>query len=71
MKAIGYAVAIENQTILVATVSPTRRAALVNWLSLNVGLTPNWATDEQIERSWVQHGPLHHAALITVDIIGR
>ena len=51
-KAEAYAV-IENDKIDVRTVSPTRRAAIVNWLVVNRGcLILRTTTDEGIEDLW-------------------
>ena len=53
IEAEGWAV-IDGQGVLnVRTVSPTRRAAIVNWLLTDKGLMAfDVATDEQIERQW-------------------
>lgn len=54
--AYGLAVLEENGTINVRTVSPTRRAAIVNWLCTERGmLATHIATDSSIEAAWVHH----------------
>jgi len=52
MHADGWAVIVNNE-ILVSTVSPTRRGAIVNWLwtYMHWRLT-NQDTDAQIEEIW-------------------
>ena len=55
-KAEGYAVILGDE-IDVRTVSPTRRAAIVNWLVVNRRVPIlNSTTDEQIEQLWNKHG---------------
>ncbi|WP_029581970.1 hypothetical protein [Bradyrhizobium sp. URHD0069] len=52
MSVTGYAI-LSFGLIEVATVSPTRRGALVNWL-VTTARRPiyAWTTDEEIERHW-------------------
>lgn len=52
MQAEGWAV-IDCTRIDVSTVSPTRRAAIVNWLVTRAGrFISTSTTDEQIEAYW-------------------
>jgi hypothetical protein len=52
MKAEAWAV-VEGGKINIRSVSPTRRAAIVNWLCTEVKmLALNTATDVDIERVW-------------------
>lgn len=54
-KVEGYAVVLDER-IDIRTVSETRRAAIVNWLVVNM-ICPifNHTTDEQIELIWEQN----------------
>jgi hypothetical protein len=63
----GYAV-ISFGVIEIATVSPTRRGALVNWL-VTTARRPiySWTTDAEIERHWRECKGSDHEA-IEVDI---
>ncbi len=47
----GWAVA-EDGVFDIRSVSPTRRAALVNWLHVNVVPIPAAARDDEIEAAW-------------------
>ena len=52
MEADGWAV-IEDIGLDLRSVSPTRRAALVNWLVTRKNMMATiYTTDEQIERMW-------------------
>ena len=52
-KADGWAVINRHNAIEVRTVSPTRRAAILNWLLTDRGLmATHVATDKLIERQW-------------------
>lgn len=48
----GYGVAVGGK-LDVRTVSPTRRAAIVNWLCLSGYAVLNSATDADIEQGWI------------------
>lgn len=62
----GWAV-IEDNEIDVATISPNRRSAIVNWLIVHHGIRLTVDTpDNEIERLWAKsHG---HAKVMVVDI---
>jgi methyl coenzyme M reductase beta subunit len=62
----GYAV-IEQGQIDIRSVSPTRRAAIVNWLvtAKRLVATHN-TTDEQIERAWQAHKGGAEAVIVTI-----
>ncbi len=69
MKAYGYAI-IEGGEIDVRTVSPTRRAAIVNWLVIHRSkMIYAAATDEEIEKLWELYGGA--VTLREVEIIRR
>jgi hypothetical protein len=62
----GWAI-IENGRINVRTVSPTRRAAIVNFLVVERGiLVMDSATDEQIEQKWKQ---MRSQAVVTEIVV--
>ena len=64
--ATGWAIRLSDGEIDVRTVSPTRRAAIVNWLVLNgTEISIMW-TDDQIEAAWKAKGLYVHD--IEVDI---
>lgn len=57
----GFAIKLlNNDSILVDTVSSTRRAAIVNWLHVYGGWTPRGhASDAEIEREWMTRKTQH------------
>lgn len=57
----GFAIKrLNDDSILIDTVSPTRRAAIVNWLHVYGGWTPRGHTsDAEIEREWVARKTQH------------
>ncbi len=61
MRATGYAVVCDSE-IDMRTVSPTRRAAIVNWLYVHGIPLYCSTTDEEIEAFWdvlmAQHGAI-------------
>lgn len=64
--ATGWAIRLSDGKIDVRTVSPTRRAAIVNWLCVH-GMTPTiHATDADIEATWLAYG--QYVQDIEVDI---
>jgi len=64
----GWAVK-QNGQILVATVSPTARAAVVNWLVVAAKVpVMNHNTDKEIETMFVQYGERAGAELVGVEI---
>ena len=67
--ATGWAVA-EHDKILVKTVSPTRRAAIVNFLVVERSMAIlNHHSDHDIERWWTKYGG--RAEVIEVDIVRK
>ncbi len=64
----GYAVILDNK-IDVKTVSPTRRAAKVNWLVVNM-LCPIYTTttDDQIEQMWSDLASGAFVAEVTISL---
>lgn len=72
--AVGFAV-VQGDVIDVRTVSPTRRGALVNWLTVMPGVSvfANWS-DHAIEKTWesrVKHFPgteCRHVTIITSEV---
>jgi len=67
MKAFGYAVA-QDGAIDVKTVSPTRVAAMVNWLHVKAGITcDNGVADDVIENLFNRYA--HIARVISVSIV--
>lgn len=63
----GWAIRLSDGTIDVRTVSPTRRAAIVNWLCVN-GIMPTvHATDAAIEAMWLAQGQYVHDIEVTIQ----
>lgn len=54
--ATGYAI-MDGNFIRVETVSPTRRAALVNWLVVEGFVVSSNATNDDIEAVWEANKP--------------
>jgi hypothetical protein len=67
----GYAV-VENGSIDMRTVSPTRRGAVVNWLVVRGGqMITNSMSDGEIEELWVHHHRAHgqiNVHMVTVSV---
>jgi hypothetical protein len=69
MQSKGWAVIADGE-INVKTVSPTRRAAIVNWLTVDLGfLIHNHHTDEQIESAWEYGRPEKRGARVAEVVI--
>ena len=65
-RVLARAIILDDE-IDVATISTTRRAAIVNWLVVNAGcLILNSTTDDEIETLWQRHGG--SAFVATVEI---
>lgn len=64
----GWAVARDGG-VFVATVSPHRRAAIVNYLVVvhGISITQGWS-DREIENVWESYAPQHSASVIEVEI---
>jgi hypothetical protein len=71
MKTDGWA-AMQDDKILVATVSATRTGAMVNWLATESALLV-WdrLSDAEIELIWQVQGERHGARIIEVTICER
>ncbi len=64
----GWAVVNDDNALLVATVSPTRRGAIVNWLATDGGfLVGRIATDADIEQTFEIHKN-HHGGARLVEV---
>ncbi len=62
----GFAV-VQNTVIDIKTVSPTRRAAIVNWIVTRKGaMIYQQTTDEEIEDLWERHRG--DACVMQVDV---
>jgi hypothetical protein len=69
MSASGWAV-VRNNKINVRTVSPSRQAAIVNWLCVECGmLLTDLATEYQIDQEWESNGPPVGADVVQVTIV--
>ena len=62
----GFAV-VDKQGINVKTISPTRRAAIVNWLTVTQrALINNTTSDEAIEFHFRKHSDYAHVAKVEI-----
>lgn len=71
IEAQGWAV-VRKDKLLVRTVSPTRRGALVNWIVVEaprgrVMVTNTW-DDAQIEEHWARNRGDAHAVPVTIRV---
>jgi hypothetical protein len=67
--AVGYAV-VDDDGINVRTVSPTRRAAIVNWLLIECGLLAmQITTDVEIEQAWNAHRDTANVRTVGIQTI--
>lgn len=63
----AFAAVNQRREILIATVSPTRRAAMVNWLVVEGGTAVyQWHSDQEIERMFFIGASQRGLALIEV-----
>lgn len=73
----GWAVTTSNGDIEVSTVSPTRRAAIVNWLVVACSIMiRNSHSDADIEEIWRKNRTFsrklpgdEHRSIISVDVV--
>lgn len=70
MSAEGWAVTGPPEGIDVKTVSPTRRAAIVNWLVVTKEVSVSIGhSDDAIEKLWEYHRGNAHALRVRIEAI--
>ena len=68
-RAFGYAI-VHNGEVIVKTISPTERAAKVNWLVVEFGLAvTRWATDRSIENAWLNHKGSAECRRVQIEVV--